>query len=77
MLKKNQHYCSLFAVKTTIRVSLSKRSQVAIFFQMSFRPTCCPREKRRIKHEINRYVYPDLHDSSLVVPFSNISAYLA
>ena len=27
-------------------------------FQMSFRPTCCPRDKRHSNHEINRYVYP-------------------
>ena len=27
------------------------------WFKMSFRPTCCPRGKRRSNHEINRYVY--------------------
>ena len=49
------------------------------FFQMSFRLTSSPREMRRSnlsKHEINRYVHI-LHDSSLVVSFSNISAFFA
>ena len=37
-----------------------RRDYVSRFFcfQMSFRPTCCPRGKRHSKHEINRYAYP-------------------
>ena len=31
---------------------------------MSLRPTCCPREKRRSNHEINRYVYPPWYQFS-------------
>ena len=38
-------------------VCFEKRSRIAIglelFFEMSFRPTCCPHGKRRNKHEIN------------------------
>ena len=29
-----------------------------LFFQMSFRPTCCLQSKRHSNHEVNRYVYP-------------------
>ena len=68
----------ILVIKVEGFVSQRDHESPSFFFKCHLGPPVDPQCNQLSKHEINCYIYIDiLNDSSLVVSFSNISAYFA